>query len=227
MKTHYLLASIMFLASCATAQQLTPGNYVETPDTGILWVQHKLTFYGDHAFSYSKRSDDLAANEYGAGTYQIRQKVLLLSFEEQLPPRPSQAQTRPFNSKSDSLVFTFSVTMKSSSKAGVEPVPYATINASDASGRTIASTYTNERGQGSFHFARAAQPQMLQISFLGCLPYSQPCPASSTAFQVALEPKHGALVQAGTIKGYPIVSVVDSQLTVLWDKRRTNFVLQP
>ena len=227
MKTYYLLAVTMFLVGHATAQKLTPGNYVETPETGILWVEHTLTFHDNHTFSYNKRSDDLASNEYGAGTYQIRRKVLTLSFEKQMSQRPSQAQTYPFDSKPDSLVFTFSVTINSRSKAGVEPVPYATIKASDASGNSIASTYTNEQGRGIFRFARAAQPQMLQVSLLGCLPYSQSCPANSTAFQVLLEPKHGTPVQAGTIREYPIVSAADSQLTVLWDKRRTNFVLQP
>ncbi|RZL07881.1 MAG: carboxypeptidase regulatory-like domain-containing protein [Hymenobacter sp.] len=223
MKTYYLLALMMFLADCATAQKLTPGNYLETPEKGILWVEHTLTFHDDHTFSYNRWSDDLAANEYGAGTYQIRQQVLTLSFEKQVPQRPPQAQTYPLASKPDSLVFTFRVTSNSRSKAGAEP----TIKALDASGNTVASTYTNEQGQGIFRFARVAQPQVLQVSFLGCLPYSQPCPASSTAFQVVLEPKHGTPVQAGTIKEYPIVNLADGQLTVWWDKRRTNFVLQP
>jgi len=227
MKTHCLLALMMFLADCATAQQLTPGNYVETPETGILWVQHTLTFHNDHTFSYSKQSDDLADNEYGTGTYQIRQQVLTLSFGKQLPQRLSQAQTYPLDSKPDSLVFTFSVALNSRNKAGAEPVPYATIKASDANGSTITSSYTNEQGQGIFRFARVAQPQMLQVSLLGCLPYSQPCPASSTAFQILLESKPGTPVQVGTIKEYPIVSMGDSQLTVLWDKRRMNFILQP
>jgi hypothetical protein len=226
MKACCLVFTIL-LAGCAAAQKLTPGSYVETPDTGILWEGHTLAFHADYTFSYNKWSDNLAANEYGAGTYQIRNKVLTLSFEKQLPQHPAQVQTRLLDSGPDSLVFTFSITTNTSGKEDVEPVPYATINALDASGKAIASTYTNEQGQGVLRFARVASPQMLRVALLGWLPYSQPCPASSTAFQVLLEPKRGTFVQAGTTKEYPVISVADSCLIVLWDKRRTRFALRP
>jgi|GEM_PF-2198159 len=187
-------------SSCAPVR-LAAGEYSETRGPGVILLEGQtLRLASDHTFAYQHWSDDASSSRYGTGTYQLAGNKLQLRFGSP-PPVVVEMQARPLAAAPDSLVLAFAVVSRpapGTTKAQV--LPGAVILAYDAAGQVVAGASSDAAGRAVLRPTR--QARQLRVQSLGFVGWQQACPASSTAYELALPANEGTPYAAGTVKEF-------------------------